>query len=531
MKQIIDLCIVINSDDKSTGFLGINEYLGVSYIKSFLELKKNIQVNIRTISPQQDMQTIFEYTPNIIGFSVFSDNMKISLAKAENAKKCFMNTKIFFGGPQVNNYEKQILKENKFIDYIVSYEGEETIAELMDYLAHNKTLEDIKGLTYRDKDGEIIKNDIRHPISNLDLLPYPSRDIHEKVSQKYLYISGSRGCLGGCSFCGETSIKKEISPPYVRLRSAESVVNEMEYLIKKYNVNAFRMTDATFEDPGSEGFQRANDIYDLIIERKLKVSLHLFTRAELVVKEPDSYFIKAKKAGVECFYIGIESGNDEDLKLYNKRANVNINKEAIDKVRKAGIHVCIGFICFNPYSTYDSLFANANFLRDVHFGHVFYLFQTRLEILPQSGLIKKMEKDGLIYSFDYNSYFYDYEFKDEKIKELYTVCKDAYNRPPIYYMDTLLGMDRVFVNKLIENNKVLQIKEKFTQLDLLCEKYSEKNYELFVRLISMSANGASIEQMQSAAKQYEINDIYKEYEMLYNKINHVVIRERYKEIW
>jgi len=98
-------------------------------------------------------------------------------------------------------------------------------------------------------------------------------------------------------------------------------------------------------------------------------------------------------------------------------------------------------------------------------------------------------------------------------------------------MDTLLGMDRVFVNKLIENNKVLQIKEKFTQLDLLCEKYSEKNYELFVTLISMSANGASIEQMQSAAKQYEINDIYKEYEMLYNKINHIVIRERYKEIW
>ncbi len=78
-----------------------------------------------------------------------------------------------------------------------------------------------------------------------------------------------------------------------------------------------------------------NDIYDLIIERKLKVSLHLFTRAELVVKEPDSYFIKAAKAGVECFYIGIESGNDEDLKLYNKRATVSINKEAIDKSQKS----------------------------------------------------------------------------------------------------------------------------------------------------------------------------------------------------
>ena len=77
----------------------------------------------------------------------------------------------------------------------------------------------------------IIKNDIRHPISNLDLLPYPSRDIHEKISQKYLYISGSRGCLGGCSFW-RNIYKERNFPPYVRLRSAESVVNEMEYLIK-----------------------------------------------------------------------------------------------------------------------------------------------------------------------------------------------------------------------------------------------------------------------------------------------------------
>ena len=530
MKQIVDLCVVINNADKTTGFLGVNEYLGVSYIKSFLEQEKNVQVNIRIIYPQQEIHTIFSYNPDIIGFSVFSDNIRISLDIAEKVKKYLPETPILFGGPQVNNYEKEILKENSFIDYVVSYEGEETIAELTDCISKSKTVEDIKGLTYRNKSGDIIKNAIRQPRTNLDSLPYPSRAIHEKVRQKFFYIAGSRGCLGGCSFCGETSIKKEISPPYVRLRSAESVVDEMQFLINKYKINSFRLTDATFEDPGSDGFRRANDIFNMIIARDIKVSLHIFTRAELVVKEPDSYFEKAKKAGVECFYIGIEAGNDNDLKLYNKKASVVINLEAINKVRKAGIHVCIGFICFNPYSTHESLLANAKFLKDVNFSHVFYLYQTRLEILPQSLMIKKLKDDGLIHSFDYKSYFYDYDFMDKRIEKLYIVCKNAYTQAPIYYMDTLLGMDRVYVNRLVENDRVVQIKERFHELDRLCNSYSEINNELFEKLTIMSANGASVEQMQSLADKYRINDIYKEFEIIYNKINHKVIRERYKEI-
>ena len=486
------------------------------------------EVNIVPIkySDGLDITKYIAEQPLIAGFCSYSDNINQVLKTAKMVKDAYKDAHITIGGPQINAYEETVLHDNPFVDSVISYEGEETFTELADRLIKNLCLDGCLGLTYRAVDGSIHKNNLRTPIKDLDLLPYPSRDIHEKVRQKYLYIVGSRGCLGGCSFCGETYIKTKMKPPYVRLRSAISIVDEIEFLMKKYDVTAFRFTDATFEDPGEEGFIRANAIFDEIIERRLNISLHIFTRAELVVKEPDSYFEKAKNAGVECFYIGVEAGNDEDLIIYNKKTRVNVSTAAITKIQSAGIHVGIGFICFNPFSTYEKLLNNAEFLYSTHLGHVFYLFQTRLEILPQSSMRKKILEAGLTDKFDYKSHFYDYRFQNPKIGELFSVIRSAYLIPPIYYMDTLLGMDRTYVSKMSEGNTKQKIQTLYKDLDLLCEDYRQKNYELFIACINMSANDANVKQIQNVVQDAKLENIYDQYVDIYNKINIRVSKER-----
>lgn len=531
MSRVIDLINIINGDDENTGFLGVNEYLGMGYIKSYLETK-DYQVNIYVLKYANTL-SIKDYLgeePFLVGFSVYSDNVNQTLEIAHKLKVIYPNVHITLGGPQVNNYEENILQENPFIDTIISHEGELTFEELANTLNGKESLSVCKGITYRDK-YNIIKNEMRKPIKDLDSLPLPNRDIYETVRQKYMYIVGSRGCLGGCSFCGETSTKACMEPPYVRLRSAASIVDEMEYLVRKYKINSFRLTDATFEDPGADGFKRANEIFDNIISRKLEVSLHLFTRANLVINETEEYFKKAKEAGVECFYIGIEAGNDKDLNFYHKKSKAATNSLAIQKVRNSGIHVGIGYICFNPFSTYETLIQNADFLHSTHLGHVFYLLQTRLEVLPQAFVRKKLIEENLIFQPSYRTHFYDYQFKDPKIGKLYRVIKKAYTVSPIYYMDTITSMDRVWINKNLADYSHCRLNELYKKLDDLCHEYSEKNYIFFIKCIEMSANGATDNHMDKLIDDFRLFDIYPKYEELYNNINIRVTKERMKKMY
>lgn len=524
--------MVINTEDPTTGKLGINEYMGLGYLKSYMQ-QQGTEVKIMTLpynsNSALNVEQIIKNKPSIVGFSTYIDNINETLKVCSKIKQSDPNPFIVLGGPQVNTFEKKILEDNPFVDGIMSYEGEETLKELHEHLCTDRDLYQCRGLTFRSSSGAIIQNEYRQPIKNLDSLPFPSRDIHENVAQKFMYVSGSRGCLGGCSFCSETSTKKIINPPYVRLRSAKSIADEFEYLMRKYKVNSFRLTDATFEDPGKEGFQRANELFDEILKRKLDVSLHLFTRAELVNSEPDSYFIKAKEAGTECFYIGIESGNSSDLKLYHKRTTVVKNYNAIKRVEKFGIHAAIGFINFNPLSTFEKLKENASFLKSVGKDHVFYLLQTRLEVLPNAPIKNQLQDEGIIDNFTYSSHFYDYRFRDPAVSLFFDVIKKAYTEPPIYYMDTLLGMDYTWVCRNLTDEKKSRIINLFDELYRLNDEYRNYNMLFYETCLDMCANGAKHEQLDKLIRQFDLNKMYKPYTDIYNKINTRVTKERLRK--
>jgi radical SAM superfamily enzyme YgiQ (UPF0313 family) len=528
MEPNIILAVVVNAIDENTSFLGINEYLGVGYIKEVLK-QNGYNADIRIILYNHVLNLDDHFTGNekLVGFSMYSDTVNEVLDVANRLKKQHSDIHITIGGPQVNGFEQKIIDENASIDSVVSFEGEQTFLDLFKRLEEKISLKGCKGLTYREDGGFIVSNPPRELQCNLDALPYPSRDIHEKYHQQYLYISGSRGCMGGCSFCGETLAKR--TKPYVRTRSAKSVVDEMEFLYNKYKISAFRFTDASFEDPGEEGFIRANKIFDEIIKRKLKVSLHLFTRAELVCAEPDEYFTKAHDAGVECFYIGVESGNNDDLRLYNKRGRVDTNNQAMLKIRNAGIHLGIGFICFNPFSTYETLLSNAKFLQKSGFGHVFYLFQTRLEVLPQAAIRKKIIQAGLLSKDSgYRSHFYQYEFENPQVRRFFDIVKKSYTAPPIYYMDTILGMHRTWANRILDGEKHHKLMEFYKEVDNLSMDFTEKNFNYFTELLDMCFNGANDQQIEKTMRSCDLNAIYPVYLEHYNKINIRITKERLK---
>jgi len=75
-------------------------------------------------------------------------------------------------------------------------------------------------------------------------------------------------------------------------------------------------------------------------------------------------FQELKAAGAIDCLVGVESGIDRILKLFNKGATVSRNVRAIEILRSLGIKLNLGFIMFDPRMTFDELHANYRFLQE-----------------------------------------------------------------------------------------------------------------------------------------------------------------------
>lgn len=107
-----------------------------------------------------------------------------------------------------------------------------------------------------------------------------------------------------------------------------------------------------------------------------------------------------KRSGFHVALVGIESGNDYDLELYNKGTTVENNRVALKKLKEAGIYVDhFGFIMINPYSTPERLQANYRFLEE-HQPHDLDNYVHHLVADPGTTIRKRLEKDGLLIPTD-----------------------------------------------------------------------------------------------------------------------------------
>ena len=110
------------------------------------------------------------YGPDLIAFSVVSDNFPWAVRLSEKIKKVF-DVPIVFGGVHPTSVPEYVLKYSK-ADYVIMGEGEDAIVDLADNLAHSSICRTIPNVWAKDGD-EIVKNDVRPLIEDLDSLPFP----------------------------------------------------------------------------------------------------------------------------------------------------------------------------------------------------------------------------------------------------------------------------------------------------------------------------------------------------------------------
>lgn len=281
---------------------------------------------------------------DIIGITTFEDGFPYIKQVTELAKTVNPNAPIILGGSLVASAPEIIMK-NTQADYAVIGEGELTTIELLDFLEKNEyalAITDINGLAFKSEQGEIVINQARKQMEDLDAVPVQDFSVWDRFKGKTIpeiYLSTSRGCPFGCAFCFRTM-------PKFRVKSIQKVKVEVEYL-KSYGFTHVWWNDLCFV----ANKERTHQLLDVVFSN-YSFSWNCFSRVTDVDLEVLEHM---KSKGCDIILYGFEAISQDILNSYRKGISQNDMIRAIELTRKAGIKVGGLFIIGAPEETKESL--------------------------------------------------------------------------------------------------------------------------------------------------------------------------------
>ncbi len=369
-------------------------------------------------------------------------------------KKTSSNSLLIAGGGHYSNQFKSILSELP-IDLIIAGEGEETLFEvLMKYkqVKLNIFFDEVKkisGIILRNKDGIFISTS-RKLISNLDSLPRPAWHLlpmKKYGASKYLFspagmcVFHSRGCICSCDFCSwwtnmaqRKTVGNEIKLlPKWRTKSAAKTVDELEELVKKYNINYFVFVDATWNSDAKWNVQFAKTV----IERKLKFQWMAFMRVDFLLRDAKNGVLDSLvKSGLTHILIGLEHSCESVLQNdYNKKNQQSDDGKKLVKIlqeRYPTVFIQGTFIVGGENESKESIKSLAKYINDLKLD---YTSVHILTPIPGTPIYDKYMKKGLIpqhvdyEKFDWNTPIIATKHlsKEDLLLEVYKLNKYIFN--------------------------------------------------------------------------------------------------------
>lgn len=511
--QMTKFSIVLSSFISSEHIVEENGLAAIcSYMRNYGYTVDMIMTNN---TEDQYVEEVIKKLPDIIGFTIYSSTLQHINILAKKLKEKLPNVIICYGGAGATVHGEDILINEPSVDYIVIGEGEETFLELVSSLEKNESLEKIRGLCYR-KDNEIISTSPRTLIKDINTLPYASRDTLSKHNLRMASLSTSRGCVRNCSFC--LSHNKSEQGKRWRGRDCKSIVDEIEYIYKNYNKEMFIFADPSFEDPS---LNRAKEIATEIIRRGLKIYYTVFFRGDVYRKVSHELIELLITSGLCSVFLGIEAANEADLILYNKQINVEDSYNSIEFFKNLDINTSLGFINFNPYSTFDSLKQNGKFLRENNF-HSYSYFNSYLKAYKGTDIYNRIKTDNLLINDEIGiSASKNYRFVDDRIEFLFEFINSFFNDSGFdkhnHYFSVMLPHLLSFLKRKVADDKNISLLDEIRFEENQIESLLNETYQMlwYEQLIEMAQNRFDKDQAQTLMnKLFDKGEVMEKYKVL-----------------
>ncbi len=253
---------------------------------------------------------------------------------------------------------------------------------------------------------------------------------------------------GGCTYCNNQAFNPSYCNPQKSI--AQQIEEGIEFHEKRYRrsshflayFQAFSNTHAPLEN--------LKRIYSQALEQERIIGLVIGTRPDCIDDEKLEYFSKLAEKYYIIIEYGIESCNNETLKLINRGHNFGKAVEAIEKTHRAGIHTGAHFIFGLPNETFSDWMQWAQIISELPLDTIKFHQLQIIKDTPMAVLFN--EKPELFHSFsllEYTEFIIDFL---EKLSPHLIIERFAGEVPPRFLEHSLWG--------LIRNDQILQKIEK-----------------------------------------------------------------------
>lgn len=313
--------------------------VGLAYLAAFLK-QRGVAVSIidaKSLALSQDhvVGMVMAEKPEVVGVTVFTTQLKSVLNLCQGIKESLPSTMVVVGGPHIHFEHENIIRK-PFVDFCIRGEGEYALAELIEALANGLSLKKIKSLTFCAGDTGVVNSD-RPPISDLDSLPFPAREllpenIYKAIigngeKKRFAAVTATRGCQFRCRFCCVPHLW-----PTQRRRSVENVLDELERIYTLHKISNIRFTDENL----SLDKRWLTGLCQGMIDRGLshKMTWSCDSRVDTISED---ILMKMRAANCRVIFYGIEFGDQSILDLSGKGTTLGQIHRTIQMTREADI--------------------------------------------------------------------------------------------------------------------------------------------------------------------------------------------------
>ncbi len=353
--------------------------IGIAYIAAALrENRHNVKVvdaYVNSYTLKEIMDMIEKYEPAVVGMSVLTPSAEVVYEISKNLRINFPSIKIVMGNMHASLFSDEVLTKG-YADFVIHREGEIAMPELLMALENKNSFESVKGISFK-KNNVIVNNPMMPHIDNLDALPFPAWDLFPmdkystdprtevKKSAVEMMILATRGCPNQCTFCSSRT-DRSLGSRY-RMRNPKSVVDEMVYMNEKYGSDIFSFVDLAFPLARKHATELCKEIIDRGLGKKFKWT------TECRVKPLDEELLMLmKKAGCVRVCFGIESGNNEILRLLKKSFTIEDVKRAVIMAHKAGLEIDGMFMIGLPGETAETITETIDFAIELNVRYAIF---------------------------------------------------------------------------------------------------------------------------------------------------------------
>ncbi len=371
---------------------GYNPPLGLLYLAAYVLRNSNHTINIldtqvEELSYDQIKQKISQFKPDLVGIQAMTFTLIDVIKVAKLVKEIDPSIKVVLGGPHVNIFPYETIAI-QYIDYLILGEGEQVFSEFLDCISDGKKLRKINGIIFKTSSGKIIHTGQRQLIQDLDILPFPSRELtpYKKYTSLLAKRSPittmitSRGCPYNCAYCHRPHLGR-----IFRARSAMNVVDEMEECVN-LGVKEILIYDDTF----TIDKKRTLDICSGIIKRKLDIGWDIRARVDTIDKE---MLLILRKAGCERIHYGVEASSQRILNNLRKGITLKQVKDAFNWTKQAKIESLAYFMIGSPGEGKEEIVKTIDFAKNLKPDFVSFSVTTPF---PSTDLYKWALAKGVI---------------------------------------------------------------------------------------------------------------------------------------